>query len=339
MLKVGIVGFGFMGRMHFRHWKLVPDTKIVAVCDANPNIKEDTKKAVGNIAGAEGDIDLESVQLFRDLEEMLAKAKPDVISLTLPTYLHAECSEKALSQGVHVLCEKPMALTVADCDRMIQAARKSGKILQIGHCVRFWPEYAKAKEIVDGGKYGRVVAGMFQRLGAAPAWSVDNWFLDEKRSGGVALDLHIHDTDYVQYLFGMPHGVCSHGARTPAGQLIHMVTTYDYGEDRLIVAEGGWGMTTAFGFEMSFNLVLEKATIVYDLTRQPMFRVCPTTGEAFTPEVVGGDGYLREIEHFAKVVRGQPVEEVLTLEQSRNSVRIVEAEKKSINRREKIMIR
>jgi predicted dehydrogenase len=98
-------------------------------------------------------------------------------------------------------------------------------------------------------------------------------------------------------------------------------------------------MTTAFGFEMSFNLVLEKATIVYDLTRKPMFRVCPAMGEAFTPPVADGDGYLREIEHFARVVRGQPVEEVLTLEQSRNSVRIVEAEKKSINRREKIMIR
>jgi predicted dehydrogenase len=270
---------------------------------------------------------------------MIAKAKPDAISLTLPTYLHAEYSEKALSQGVHVLCEKPMALTVTECDRMIQAARKSGKVLQIGHCVRFWPEYAKAKEIVDSGRYGRVVAAMFQRLGAAPGWSVDNWFIDEKRSGGVALDLHIHDTDYVQYLFGMPKGVCSHGAKAPGGQLIHMVTTYDYGEDRLVIAEGGWGMTTAFGFEMSFNLVLEKATIVYDLTRKPMFRVCPAVGEAFTPPVADGDGYLREIEHFARVVRGQPVEEVLTLEQSRNSVRIVEAEKKSINRREKIMIR
>jgi predicted dehydrogenase len=89
---------------------------------------------------------------------------------------------------------------------------------------------------------------------------------------------------------------------------------------------------------MSFNLILEKATIVYDLTRQPMFRVCPTGGEAFTPDVVKGDGYLREIEHFARVVRGQPVEDVLTLEQSRNSVRIVDAEKKSIQRKEKIMI-
>jgi len=338
MLRVGIVGFGFMGRMHFRHWKLLPEARIVAICDANPNIREDTKKAVGNIEGAEGDIDLTGIELFRDLDEMLAKAKPDAISLTLPTYLHATCSEKALAAGVHVLCEKPMALTVEDCDRMIQAARKSGKVLQIGHCVRFWPEYAKAKEIVDSGQYGRVVAAMFQRLGAPPAWSVDNWFLDEKRSGGVALDLHIHDTDYVQYLFGMPKGVCSHGAKTKAGQLIHIVTTYDCGEDKLVIAEGGWGMTTGFGFEMSFNLILEQATIVYDLTRKPMFRVCPAAGEAFTPPVPEGDGYVREIEHFARTIQGRPVEEILTLEQSRNSVRIVEAEKKSIYRKEKIMI-
>ncbi len=339
MLKIGIVGFGFMGRMHYRIWKAIKDAQVVAICDANPNIKEDTKRAVGNIKGADSEIDFTGIEVYRDLEQMLDKARLDAISLTLPTYLHADCSEKALSRGVNVLCEKPMALTVADCDRMIAAARRSGKVLQIGHCVRFWPEYAKAKEIVDSGEYGKVVAAMFQRLGAPPGWSADNWFIDEKRSGGVALDLHIHDTDYVQYLFGMPKSVCSHGAKGPAGQLIHMLTEYEYGEDKLILAEGGWGMTTAFGFEMSFNLVLEKATIVYDLTRKPMLRICPAEGEEFTPPVSDGDGYLQEIEYFVKVLRGEVVKPIITLEQSRNSVRIVEAEKKSINNKQRVMIR
>ncbi len=339
MLRVGIAGFGFMGRMHFQRWKMLQDAQIVAICDANPNIKEDTKRAVGNIKGAEGEIDFTGIEVYHDFEEMLAKARPDAISLTLPTYLHAEYSEKALSRGVHVLCEKPMALNLDDCDRMIEAAERNDRVLQIGHCLRFWPEYAKTKEIVDNGRYGKVVAGMFQRLGAPPGWSVDNWFVDEKRSGGVALDLHIHDTDYVQYLFGLPRAVCSHGARGPKGQLIHIVTEYEFGEDKVIVAEGGWGMTAAFGFEMSFNLVLEKATICYDLTRQPMFRVCPAEGKEFTPDVMGGDGYLHEIEHFVKAVQGEDVEEIITLEQSRNSVRIIEAEKKSINSRERIMIR
>ena len=95
-----------------------------------------------------------------------------------------------------------------------------------------------------------------------------------------------------------------------------------------------------FGFEMSFNLILEKATIVYDLTRKPDASDLPGRGGGvFTPEVADGDGYQHEIEHFVKTVRGEPVPEIITLEQSRNSVRIVEAEKKSINSKERILIK
>ncbi len=89
---------------------------------------------------------------------------------------------------------------------------------------------------------------------------------------------------------------------------------------------------------MSFNIVLEKATLVYDLTREPMFRVCPAEGEAFTPEVQEGDGWLLEIAHFAKAVRGEKVEPVTTLEQSRDSVRIVAAEKESARKMEEVTI-
>ena len=329
MLRVGIVGFGFMGRMHYTCWKAAADAQIAAVCDANPNIVEDTNRAVGHIEAAESGIDLRGIPLYRDLDAMLAKAKLDAISLALPTHLHPDCTVKALEAGVHVLCEKPMALSVADCRRMIDAAEKTGKVLQIGHCVRFWPEYAKAKEITDGGRYGKVVAATFQRLGAAPTWSEDNWFLDEQRSGGMVLDLHIHDTDYVQYLLGMPKAVCSHTAASPNGAALHVVTQYIYRADKVVTAEGGWAMMPGFGFEMSFNIALEKATLVYDLTREPMFKVCPAEGDPFTPEVASGDGYSRQTEHFIKTIKGEKTEQVTTLEQSLNSVRIVEAEKES----------
>lgn len=338
MLRVGVVGFGFMGRMHFRCWQARADAQVVAVCDANPNIKDDTQRAVGNIDGAASAIDFSGIELFTDFDTLIEKAGLDAISLTLPTYLHAEFSGRALSRGVHVLCEKPMALTAGDCDRMVEAADKSGKILQIGHCLRFWPEYAKAKEIIDSGVYGKVVAATFQRLGSPPGWSLDNWFADEQRSGGMALDLHIHDTDFVQYLFGMPKAVCSHGAKGAQGQLVHIVTQYVYGDDQVVTAEGGWGMMPGFGFEMSFNLVMEKATIVYDLTREPALRVCPAEGEVFTPEVPKDDGYVRQIEHFAKAVQGQAVPEVITLAQSRDSVKIVEAERLSVDTHKQVML-
>ena len=336
MLKVGIVGFGFMGQTHYKCWKKVKGAKITAICDVNPNIEEDTKRAVGNIGDGQEEVDFSSLKVYNDFDKMLQDEKLDAVSITLPTYLHPDTSIKALAAGVNVMCEKPMALTSKACEGMIAEAKRSGKIMQIGHCVRFWPEYAKAKEIIDSRKYGKVFAATFQRLGAAPTWSIDNWFLDEKRSGGVALDLHIHDTDYVQYLFGMPKAVCSVAAKSPGGSLLHISTQYLYDDDKAITAEGGWGMTPTFGFEMSFNIMLEKATLVYDLTREPMFRLCPGEGDAFSPEVEKSDGWFLQIAHFAKAVSGKKVKQITTLEQSMNSVKIVEAEKKSASKGRKV---
>jgi predicted dehydrogenase len=338
MLKVGIVGFGFMGQTHYKCWKKIEGAEVVAICDVNPNIEEDTKRAVGNIGDGQEAVDFNSLNVYTDFDKMLLGEKLDAVSITLPTYLHPDNSIKALSAGVNVMCEKPMALNSKECARMIAEAESSGKILQIGHCVRFWPEYAKAKEIIDSGEYGKVIAGTFQRLGSAPTWSIDNWFLDEQRSGGVALDLHIHDTDYVQYVFGMPKAVCSVGAKDPSGGLLHISTQYLYDNDTAITAEGGWAMMPSFGFEMSFNIVLEKATLVYDLTREPAFRVCPAEGGAFTPEVEEGDGWFLQIAHFAKAVRGEKLKAITTLAQSMNSVKIVEAEKQSASKGQKISI-
>jgi len=339
MLRIGIAGLGFMGRMHYKCYKALENARVVAVCDLNPNIEEDTKRAIGNIGEAEEAIDFNSLQLYTDYEKMLKEAKLDAVSITLPTYLHADFSIKALQAGLNVLCEKPMALNVQDCERMIAQANRSGKVLQIGHCVRFWPEYAKAKEIIDSGKYGKVIAATFQRLGAAPAWSADNWFMNEERSGGVALDLHIHDTDFVQYIFGLPRAVSSLGAKGPGGELLHIATQYLYDDDKAVIAEGSWAMTPSFGFEMSFNIALETATIVYDLTRQPSFKICPAEGQSITAEVEKSDGWFVEIAHFVKTISGQKVEPITTLEQSLNSVKIVEAEKESIRKRQKVSIR
>lgn len=338
MIRVGIAGFGFMGRTHFRCWKALEDVDIAAICEVNPKIAEDARKKIGNIGRAEDFIDLSGVDLYTDLDKMLDDAELDAISITLPTYLHPENSIKALSAGVHVLCEKPMALNVDDCRRMIEAAEQSDRILQIGHCVRFWPEYVKARDVIESGEYGRIVAATFQRLSAAPTWSSDNWLMSEKRSGGMALDLHIHDTDFVQYLFGMPKAVYSTGVKNAAGSLIHIVTQYLYDNDKVVTAEGGWSMMPSFGFQMSFNIAMEKATLVYDLTREPTLRICPADEEVFTPDIPAGDGWSLEIEHFAGTIRGEKLEQVTTPAEAMDSVKIVEAEKKSAVKREKVVI-
>jgi len=326
MIRVGIVGLGFMGRMHYRCWKTQPGATITAICEANPKVLADAGGAPkGNVQGAADHIDLSGIKTFTDFDAMLASGEVDAISITLPTFVHPDTTIKALKAGVHVLCEKPMALNPAECDRMIAAAEETGKILQIGHCIRFWPEYVVARDLVDSGEYGKPIAASFRRFSTAPNWSPDNWFADESRSGGQPLDLHIHDTDYVHHLFGMPAAVSSI-ADPP---LAYISSQYFYPGGPAVVAESTWRMAPTFGFEMSFNIVLEKATIVFDCTRTPAFRVCPAEGEAFTPTLPAGDGYTREIDHFARAAAGEALEPVVTPFQSRETVRLVLAEKDS----------
>lgn len=326
MIRVGIVGLGFMGRMHYRCWKAQPGATITAICEANPKVLADAGGAPkGNVQGAADHIDLAGIKTYTDFDAMLASGEVDAISITLPTFVHPDTTIKALKAGVHVLCEKPMALNPAECDRMVAAAEESGKVLQVGHCIRFWPEYVVARDLIRSGEYGKPIAASFRRFSTAPNWSPDNWFADESRSGGQPLDLHIHDTDYIHYVFGMPTAVSSIADPPQA----YISSQYFYPGGPAVVAESTWRMAPSFGFEMSFNVVLEKATIVFDCTRTPAFRVCPAEGDAFTPELPPGDGYTREIDHFARAAAGETLEPVVTPFQSRETIRLVTAEKES----------
>ena len=329
MTRVGIVGLGFMGKMHFRCYSGLRDVQIVAICDVDQSKFEGSGAAGGNIEGAEAPLDFSGIGQYRELDLMLAESNLDALSVTLPTYLHTGAAVAALEAGVNVLCEKPMALTVPECQQMITAAGRTGKLLQVGHCIRFWPEYATTKELIDSGKYGKVLAATFQRLSLTPGWAWQGWLLDPDKSGGAAVDLHIHDSDFVHYLFGMPRAVFSQAAGKSPGSCDHIVTQYLYENNCVITAEGGWVMSPTFGFEMSFNIVLETATITFDLTRDPAFRVCPEKGKPFTPDVPAGDGYSREIEHFIRAVRGESVPEITTPFQSAESLRLVLAERES----------
>ena len=330
MLNVAILGFGVIGRVHMQSCLTCDDIQIVAICDVD-------KEKLGNALVLPGNIEMKTdknfnisdVALYSDFDEMLAQTEIDALIITLPTYLHKEFAIKAIHAGLHVLCEKPMALNLQDCDEMIVAAKNSGKVLQIGHCIRFWPEYDKAREIIDSGKYGKVKAASFRRLSALPKWAWENWLMDAPKSGGMALDLHIHDSDFIQHLFGMPTSVRSFGAKGTTGDYDHILTNYIYEDDKVITAEGSWMMTDSFSFEMSFVVILEKASITFSLKDESVLRIYPSNGDAFTPEVDKGNGYTSEIAHFIMRVRGEKVPEMITLQQSRNSVRLVDAEKKS----------
>ena len=151
--------------------------------------------------------------------------------------------------------------------------------------------------------------------------------------------MHIHDTDFVQHVFGIPNEVFSRGVIGPSGDYDHTVTQYLYDDQKEITAEGGWIMAPEFGFEMSFKIMLEDATLLYSSAQKPTFKICPKKGEMLIPEIEDGDGYSFEIQHFVDIISGKLVQSVISPEQSADSVKIIEAEKDSVRQRTKIQLK
>jgi predicted dehydrogenase len=328
MIRVGIVGFGFMGKIHFQCYQQIKNVKIAAVCDAEieSSIAAGT---LGHIRGSNKVLDLSGIALYSNFDKMLKEQKLDAVSITLPTFLHCRYTVKSLKAGLHTLCEKPMAMTINECEKMLAAAKKYKKILQIGHCIRFWPEYVYLRNMVNSGKYGKVLAATFRRLSYTPILSWKNWFMDSRKSGGAVLDLHIHDSDFVQYLFGPPKKVFSRGAKGPSKGCDHIVTRFLYDDDKVVTAEGRWTVKKNFRFEMSFNVMLQKATISFNCTQTPTLKIATDKGKIIVPKLPETNGYMGEIQHFIKAVSGKKVPPTAAPEDSLNSVKIVLAERKS----------
>ena len=316
MKRIGIIGLGFMGGVHLKNWQLQQTAQVVAVCNKRP-IAGRSKS--GNIQAGSDKLNLEGASFYTELADMLSNEELDAVSIALPTYLHKEVSVQCLEAGLHVLCEKPMALTLEDCDSMIAAAHKAGRHLMIAHCIRFWPEYIWVKKAVEEGQYGNVLAADFTRLTHAPAWDSDSWFADTDKSGGVALDLHIHDLDYIQYLFGEPEAIGSQCARYENGVLGHIQTWLDYPDTGMVSATASWMMPESFGFDMAFKVLFERAAAILD---GGVLKVYPVDGDVFEPELKAGDGYQGEIEYFAQLISGNNEETLITPEQTRESVRM-----------------
>ena len=186
MINIAILGAGFMGKTHARALAKLPDVNIVGI----------SSRSMAEASSLAQEVDAEP---YDDARALLHAPDVDAVSITLPTYLHPEFTLAALNAGKHVLVEKPMALSVAECDRMVDAAARSDRIVMVGHVLRFWPEYVALVELVQSGALGRPLSATAARLLPPPTWS--DWFRDETLSGGEVLDLHIHDLDLLNWLF------------------------------------------------------------------------------------------------------------------------------------------
>ena len=203
MHKVGIIGLGFIGKMHLGSLRRTGMAAVVAVADKNPaNLGKGAVQEGNSALG--GDLSLDGVKTYSGGDELLADPDVEIVLIGLPTNLHKEYSLKAIKAGKHVMCEKPFVRHAKEGKEILEALKGYDKNFMVLQCIRFWPAYAKAYELIESGEYGKVLSAHFVRNSPKPTWSWDNWLLDNPRGGGALVDLHIHDVDFVNYCFGKP---------------------------------------------------------------------------------------------------------------------------------------
>ena len=324
-LKVAMLGFGGIARAHYAGYRLLErlgaPISLEAVFDCNPAQFERELKI--NIEPKPVKLD-ESVRRYTDLEELFANEEFDMADVCLPSYLHKSFSVRALREGKHVLCEKPMALSSEECAEMIAAARESGKRLMVAQCLRFDPEYLYLKKAVEEGTFGRLLRIEMNRLCAHPAWGYENWFADTEKSGGCILDMHIHDVDMARFLLGDPQAV-STVAYDGISRWAFESTRLFY-PDVVPVINGSWSETKGTPFRGDFYAVFERATLS---TRDGRLRVYPLDGEAYEPSPDGIDMYAAEIRYFADTILNDLPNTVNPPESAAESVKVIEALRRS----------
>lgn len=289
MLKVGLVGVGGISGVHIQAWEKYKNAQLTSICDIRPERFErypDKKH-------------------YTDFDEMLASEKFDIIDICLPTFLHTEFALKCLKKGINVICEKPISLKKEDVDLIYNTAKENGVKFMVAQVLRFWPEYEFVKQVYDDKRYGKLLTGRMSRLGAYPKWSWDSWYTDEKRSGLVPFDLHIHDLDFMVYAFGSPKVERSLKIKNDTNY--YMNNIYDFG-DFSVIADASWyNVPYPFGAEFLFEF--EDAIVSLE---RGAFRLYESNGKVIdlrnSSECEGdisiptGSAYYNEIEYFANCV-------------------------------------
>jgi predicted dehydrogenase len=294
-MKIGVIGLGFMGRTHLQALRNIPQAEVAVVASDDPvALSGDLTGAAGNLGTSGERFDFSGMRRYRDWAEAVRDPGIEAVDLCLPTHLHAPAALAALEAGKHVLVEKPMALDGEQADRMVEAARRAGRVLMTAHVLRFFPAYLPLAELGRSGRLGPLRMGVFRRRCAAPTWGA--WLPDPAKSGGGVFDLLIHDVDFCLHLFGKPQAVSAIG-HEDLGKGIDLITAECFYDGGSVVITGGWHHPNAYPFSMEYTISFDGGTVDYSSEGRPpkLYRLDGTAEEL---PLASQDGYQAEIEYF-----------------------------------------
>src|SRR5215207_5470526 len=310
-MKVGVVGAGFIGAIHLDAYAKMPEVEVVGVADARP----ETATASAAIVGAHA---------YPSYEELIAGEEVDVVDVCLPTAYHRQLALRAARQGKHVILEKPISRTLEDAEAIIEAFSTSSSTHQrlfVGHVVRYFPEYQRIKAMVEAGDLGTVgVARTSRRSPFLTGWN--DWYADWRLSGGVLLDLVIHDFDFLRWALGEVERVYARGVLgREYNRLDYALVTLRFEGGAIAHVEGQWGYPGPFNY--SIEVAGSSALVTVDSTESAPVRLLGgATDPGESPDViVGKSPFQTELEHFIRcaatgeepVVNGQDAYEALRI--------------------------
>ena len=300
-MRIGVIGLGFMGSTHLEAYQQVWEFELAAVSSSSERkLSGDLSDVGGNLDRGGGQIDFSGAARYKRPEDLIDDPNVEAVDICTPTDLHKPLALRALAAGKHVLVEKPMALTEADCAEMVEAASSAGRVLMVAQVLRFFPAYVVARRIVHSGDLGGVRAAWFRRRCAAPAWGA--WLKDPARSGGGVFDLLIHDFDYCRHLLGKPEAVSAIGAEDPEQGIDVVEAQLDYGDGVPVIISGGWHHPEIFPFSMEFTIVCDGGTLDYssDIEGLSLYN---SEGKDVPLRLPEKDGFVAELQCFVDSCR------------------------------------
>ncbi len=346
MLKVGIVGLGFMGWIHWLSYKQVAGVKVVAICETDPTKRTgDWTSIQGNFGPPGEKVDLSDIQVFDNVDSMLSECDLDFVDVCLPPSMHRPATVKSLDHGKHVFCEKPMAVSLDDCDQMVAAAQRNNRLLMVGHVLPFFPEYTQARAVIDSGEYGRLLGGTFRRVISDPTWLSN--FYDAEIVGGPLIDLHVHDAHLIRMLFGMPTQLDCVG-RFRGDVVQYCNTVYRFDDPNLVVSSVS-GVVEQQGrpFNHGFELHFESATMQFefaafaDQAESMPLKLLTPDDQVERPELVSEsdiDGFKAEIQEVVESVSQNKQSEILSGHLAKDAIRLCHLQTESARRQTPVSI-
>ena len=324
MLRVLIIGAGFMGQTHASIYNSMDEVELVGIVDKDKEKGEKFAKEY-NCAYSE------------DLLDTFNSKIVDFVDICLPTFLHEEYIIKASEYVKYVICEKPITLSMSSLENIFQILEKNNTKLYLGQVLRFWEEYKNAKSIYETGQLGKLRYIEADRLSEPPSWSL--WYKKADKSGGGLFDLHLHDIDFLVYLFGKPVTVYANGIKHENDAWNFVNTSMTFSENLIASIHGVISMSENYPFTMKLCMVGDDASYEYEVkagknleNRESAIRRSSVYSKNGIEEIVtyGVDAYQSELKHFVECINEDRDSEIVSLKSIKNTMQVMEAIKESL---------